>query len=84
MNFPKEGKGEIALKEKIIIGSVTYAIKAKKELEKRGIRARVVKAAQKGVSGCSYAVEIDQSDRFRVYASLDELGISYTRKTDLK
>ena len=68
--------------EKIVIGSVTYAIKAKKELERIGIRTRVVKASQRESSGCTYALEIDPSDRFRIYTHLDELGISYQRRAD--
>lgn len=70
------------MKEKIVIGSVTYAIKAKKELSQKGVRTRVVKAAQKESSGCTYALEIEGSERFRVYAYLDELGISYQKKSD--
>jgi hypothetical protein len=71
--------GGVALKEKIVIGSVTYAIKAKKEVEARGLSTRVVKASQKETKGCSYALEIEAKDRLRVYAILDELAISYQR-----
>ena len=70
------------MKEKIVIGSVTYAIKAKKELARKGVNARVVKAAQKESSGCTYALEIESHERFRVYAYLDELQISYQKKID--
>lgn len=70
------------MKEKIVIGSVTYALKAKKELSQRGIRTRVVKASQRESSGCTYGIEIEASERFRIYAILDELGISYQRKSD--
>lgn len=70
------------MKEKIVIGSVTYAIKAKKSLEQKGIRARVVKASQKESSGCTYALEIEATDRFRIYSHLDEIGVSYQRKID--
>ena len=67
------------MKEKIVIGSVTYAIKAKKEIASRGVFARVVKASQKQSKGCSYGLEIEAKDRMRVYAVLDELGIAYRR-----
>ncbi len=70
------------MKEKIVIGSVTYAMKAKKELGQKGVRTRVVKASQKQSTGCTYAIEIEASERFRIYSYLDELGISYQRKSD--
>lgn len=74
-----KAKGVSVMKETIVIGSVTYAIKSKRELAQRGIHARVVRASKAEGSSCIYGIEIDTRERMRVQAILDELSIAYQR-----
>ena len=64
-------------KNHAVIGSVTYALKAKKALERSGIRAFVVKETPRtGKEGCLYAIEYDASREMAVAEILRELGIT--------
>ena len=64
-------------KSTAIIGSVTYAMKLKKALDKAGVRTALVKAAQKTrESGCAYGVQYDAKDEMAVAEMLRQLGLS--------
>ena len=67
------------MKETVVIGTVTHAMKGRKELQKRGYRVRLVKASRASERGCVYGLEIDASERYAVYAVLDALSLPYQR-----
>lgn len=56
----------------LVIGSVTYAQRARNLLKTRGITASLVRAR---ASGCSYGVRLDKRERERALALLQEAGI---------
>ena len=59
------------------IGSVTYAMKAKKALERIGIRASLIKVTpRKEGDGCTYGIEYDAAHEMAVAGVLRTLGIS--------
>ena len=63
----------------LTVGSVTYAIKARKLLLRSGIRSKLVKVNEnKSARGCSHGIEIDGSDFYSVVAVLRESGIPYS------
>ena len=65
-------------KATITVGSITYALKAKKALERLGIRAGVVKSrSQTGGKGCSYGIEYPIHHEMTVVSELRRLGISF-------
>lgn len=59
---------------KILIGSISYAIKAKRLLAREGITANVVKETDK-TEGCSYGLSFADRDAYRVSAILSSAGI---------
>ncbi len=63
--------------DSIIIGSVTYALKAKNALSQVGIQAKVKKLDPKGRRGCTYGLEIPEGNMLTVAAVLRPLNISY-------
>ncbi len=62
--------------EFIIIGSITYAMKAKSALQDIGIRVSMRKLKATG-RGCSYGMEIPSGQLLAVAATLRSLNISY-------
>ncbi|MBP5428270.1 MAG: DUF3343 domain-containing protein [Clostridia bacterium] len=59
---------------RILVGSISYAIKAKRLLAKEGILTNVIKDSNH-TSGCSYGLSFDPRDAFRVSAVLSHSGI---------
>ena len=67
--------------ETIIVGSITYALKAKKALERLGIRVRVVKSSPSESSrGCQYGIEYDIRFEMTVIAEMHRLGIAFLHR----
>lgn len=62
----------------ITVGSVTYAIKAKKLLLREGLSARLVKnGSESSARGCMHGIEIPTKDFFGAAAVLRDAGIPY-------
>ena len=61
---------------KIIVGSMTHAIKLKKILSRQGIASKQVKEIRE--EGCLHGVEIAAADLFSAIAILKESGIEYS------
>ncbi len=62
--------------ELIIIGSITYTMKAKGALQDIGIRVSVRKLRASG-RGCSYGLEIPAGQLLAVAATLRSMNIDY-------
>ncbi len=63
----------------IIIGSVTYAVKARRLLAHDGIRARLIKLSRgESSEGCTHGIEIPSSRFFDAVVILKEGGIPYS------
>ena len=62
----------------IIIGSITYAMKAKKLLSSNLINARVVKAGAGDGRSCVYGIMISPQDLNQTQALLSSDGIKYS------
>lgn len=60
--------------ERILVGSISYAIKAKRLLSKEGIFANIVKETDRG-EGCSYGISFPKRDEYRVQTILSFSGI---------
>lgn len=58
----------------ILVGSVSYAMKAKRALSRNGIRVNIVKDSE-NKAGCSYGLTFEEKDQFRIAAILSENGI---------
>jgi len=69
---------------KIVIGSITYAMKAKKIVNEHGITASVVKYEGLQHRGCSYGIRIRYEQYMNVVGILNEHGIRHriAEKTD--
>jgi hypothetical protein len=63
--------------DSIIIGSITYALKAKNALADAGIRARVKKFPPSELRGCNYGLELPAGMLLTVAAVLRPLHIQY-------
>ncbi|MBQ4324201.1 MAG: DUF3343 domain-containing protein [Clostridia bacterium] len=61
----------------ILIGSITYALKARNALAEAGIRARVRKLEQTNRRGCSYGLELPPDVLLTVASVLRPLNIDY-------
>ena len=61
----------------IVIGSITYALKARNALQNAGIKARLKKLEPTGKKGCSYGVELPPGELLTVAAILRPLNIDY-------
>lgn len=67
--------------ERMIVGSVTYALKAKKALERLGIRVRVVKGTPTvNAKGCLYGIEYDIRHEMTVISEMRRLGIAFEHR----
>lgn len=63
--------------ELILIGSITYAMKAKNALTENGIKTRIRKLQPKNRSGCSYGLELPEGMLLTVASILRPLHIPY-------
>lgn len=61
----------------IIIGSITYAMKAQKALKEMGIHASLIKKNGETRRGCSYGISVSTSHFMATIAKLKELNIEY-------
>ena len=59
---------------RVLVGSISYAIKAKRTLAKEGIAADLVKETDQ-TSGCSYGLSFRAEESYRVHAILSGAGI---------
>ena len=67
----------------ITVGSVTYAIKVKKFLERAGIRAALVKVdSSKSEKGCTYGININSANFYDAVSILKNTGIEYSVYTE--
>ena len=67
----------------ITVDSVTYAVKAKKILERRGIRCKLIKVnASSANKGCSYGISIASSHFYDAVLVLKNNGIVYSVHTE--
>lgn len=63
--------------QKIRIGSITYAMKARRQLSLRGIRAGLIKTDNGENEGCVYGIEIPEDRLLDAVAILRESRIEY-------
>ena len=65
-------------KTTITVGSVTYAIKARKVLQRMRIHSKLVKTdASRSSGGCTYGIEFNTEDFYNAVMGLRNAGISY-------
>lgn len=63
----------------VTVGSVTYAIKLRRLLQKSGINARQVKVDNtKNESGCRHGVEISEADLYPAIIIMKNNDIEYS------
>ena len=63
----------------ITVGSVTYAIKVKKLLERSGIKSKLIKVESSASSkGCTYGIKISTSLFYDAVSMLRNQGIDYS------
>ena len=66
-------------KTTITVGSVTYAIKARRLLMRMNIRSKLVKLdATKSANGCTHGLEFATEDFYAVVMGLKNAGIDYS------
>ena len=72
-------KGALNLKTTVItVGSVTYAIKAKKLLLREGISAKLIKVSDTIIAqGCAHGIEIPAKDFYTAVSVLRNANIEY-------
>ena len=63
--------------ELILIGSITYAMKAKSVLSDNGIKTRIRKLQPRNRSGCSYGLELPEGSLLTAASILRPLNIPY-------
>ena len=62
---------------KIVIGSITYTMKAKKVLNEHGITAYITKYQEARHHGCSYGLKINQASYIAAIGLLNEHHIKH-------
>lgn len=62
----------------VTVGSVTYAIKLKNMLSRKGIRSSLVKVEDNKGSGCIHGVELDAADFLAAVVIMKENGVNYS------
>ena len=68
----------------IAVGSVTYAVKTKKLLERMGISASLVKVDTSKTNGsCTHGIKIQSSYLYDAVAVLKKMGIDYQVYNDI-
>ncbi len=63
------------------VGSVTFGLKAKKLLEEKGIKSKLIKTDSSDRGGCIYGVKISNKDLYSAIMILKEGGIAFTHNT---
>jgi hypothetical protein len=67
----------------ITVGSVTYAIKVKKLLERAGIRSNLIKVdASRSSKGCTYGIKINTAFFYDAVSIMKNHGINYSVYSD--
>lgn len=61
----------------LFIPTATYAIKAKKAIDRVGVESKLIKTVSESNSGCGYALEIEEKDLYSTVYELKALGIPY-------
>ncbi len=62
----------------LTVGSVTYAIKAKRLLSREGISAKLIKSnAENTAEGCAYGIKFPTKDFYGAVSVLRSAGIYY-------
>lgn len=61
----------------LVIPTVTYALKAKKALQRVGIVSKLTKTVSDGENGCQYALDLDDADFYSAIYELKSLNIPY-------
>lgn len=65
-------------KRTVTVGSVTYAHKARRLLQQKGINSRLVKIDPlRSKSGCTHGIEFATEDFYNVVMELKNAGIDY-------
>ena len=72
------GRSHILENTTITVGSVTYAMKARRLLLHAGIRAKTVRILPEGKRGCNHALIIPSSRFFDAVVILKENAIPYS------
>ena len=63
----------------ITLSSVTYAMKAKRQLSRIGIRSELIKVdSSKSKKGCAYGLELPTDSFYDVIAELRRCGFDYS------
>ncbi len=70
--------------QKIRIGSITYAMKARRQLSLRGIHAGLIKTDGGENEGCVYGIEIPEDRLLQAITVLRESRIEYRSVKDEK
>ena len=65
---------------KLLLGSVTNAMKAKRALQAIGLHPFVSKISTEN-TGCIYVIEIERKHQFAAFAALREKGVAFTVDT---
>ena len=66
-------------KTTVTVGSVTYAMKAKRLLSRMNIQSKLVKVdASKTAGGCTHGLEFASADFYTVVMGLKNAGIHYS------
>ena len=62
----------------IAVGSVTYAVKVKRQLERRGVSGFLVKVdSEKNGGSCTHGIRINSSYIYDAVDMLKKMGIDY-------
>ena len=63
----------------LTVGSVTYAIKVRKLLERAGVKSKLVKVdSSKSKSGCTYGIQLQREHFYDAVNILKNNGIDYS------
>ena len=63
----------------LTVGSVTYAIKVRKLLERAGVKSKLVKVdSSKSKSGCTYGIQLQRELFYDAVNILKNNGIDYS------
>ncbi len=68
-------KGEKMPTRTLQIGSITYAMKARKALSAISIHSKIIKTSS--FNGCVYSIEFPSEKYYSVISELKRLGIKY-------
>ena len=62
----------------VIFPTVTYAMKAKKQLARVGIHSKLIKIGDSASGGCTYALRAEVSSHYDLAYELKNSGIPYS------